>query len=83
MKSNTLTYLSQLITGILLDLEDAPDHPDVKNRGDVMRINFLVEEQMERAGLKKPGIGTSLEEFKVAFVLYLKERKNPIITVSV
>ena len=28
----------------LLDLENNPDHPDVQNRGDAARIDFLVEE---------------------------------------
>ena len=40
----------------LSDLEDDPDHPDVQNRGDVVRIDFLVEEQMERGGGRNQGL---------------------------
>ena len=66
----------------LLDLEDDPDNLDVQNRGDVVRIVLLVEEQMERAGVKKPRIGT-LEELKVVFVLYLKEQKLQLLDCQV
>ena len=47
-----------------------------------MRIDFLVEDQMERARVKKSRVGT-LEELKVAFFLYLKAQKPQMLEFQV
>ena len=54
----------------LANLED--DDENVQNRGEVVRIIFCKEEQLQRVGVNKPRVGT-LEELKVSFVHYLKE----------
>ena len=75
MQKHQVEYIEFNITtdrrNDLLDLEDDPDHPNVKNRGDIVRINFSVDEQIQRAGVKKPRVDT-IEALKVAFVIYLK-----------
>ena len=54
----------------LANLEE--DDENVQNRGEVVRIIFCKDEQLQRAGVNKPRVGT-LEELKVSFVHYLKE----------
>ena len=55
MQKHKVEYIDLPITtdsrNYLLDLEKNPDHPDVQNRGDVVRIYFLIEEQIERADI--------------------------------
>ena len=50
MQKHQVEYIEFNITtdrrNDLLDLEDDPDHPNVKNRGDIVRINFSVDEQI-------------------------------------
>ena len=64
MQKHEVEYIDLPITtdsrNDLLDLEDDPHHPDAQNIGDVVRINLLVEEQTERAGVKKPRVGSIL-----------------------
>ena len=39
----------------------------------MVRINFLVDEQVQWSGVKKPRVG-NFEELDVSFVLYLNEQ---------
>ena len=58
MRKHDTEYLDLPITtdgrNELLDLEDHPDHPFIQNIGDVVQVDLLVDEQLQRAGVKKP-----------------------------
>lgn len=77
MVKYNVTYLElPITTHERLDLaETEEDNSDVQNRGDVVSIDFLPEEQLKRASVLKPRVATS-EELKVAFVTFLK-KENP------
>ena len=56
---------------IFLDLEDYPDHLDIQNRVDVVRIEVDEVEQSQCVG-KTSGRVYSLEELKIYVVMWLK-----------
>ena len=62
MKRHEVEYIDLPITtdsyNNILDLEDDPDHPNIQNRGDVVRIIILIKEKMQRASVNQLRVGT-------------------------
>ena len=66
----------------LLDLEDDPNHPDVQDRGNCVRISFKKSEQSERSSKSCPRIA-SLQELKLSYVTWLKENKPELLACKI
>ena len=66
----------------LLDLEDDPNHPDVQDRGNCVRISFKKSEQSERSSKSRPRIA-SLQELKLSYVTWLKENKPELLACKI
>ena len=77
MVSKNVEYIDVPITNEprrqLAELEVDEEHPDVQDRGDCVRIEFISGEQKKRASATNPRICT-IEELIIAFVHYLKDQ---------
>ena len=76
MKKHQVEYIDLPLTNRecvdLCQMEGHEHHPDVQDRGDIVRISFDDKEQVSRAGINKPRV-ENLQELKIGFVTYLKE----------
>ena len=67
---------------VLAKMEGDLEFPDIQDRGECVRLEFVAEEQKKRAGAAHPQIGT-LDELKMAFITYLKEEKPELLECKV
>ena len=82
MDKHNVEYIDLPISNItrqeLAAKEGDIEHPDIQDRGECVRLEFVADDQKKRAGAAHPRIGT-LEELKIAFVAYLKEEKPELL----